>query len=176
MKIVGIVGSLRKESYNKYALEYVKEILNDDVSFEILDISSIPMFNEDLESNIPESVKEFKEKISEADAIIISTPEYNFSIPGVLKNALDWASREPYPFDEKKVAIMSSSIGVLGGARMQYHLRQVLLSLNADVIREPEVFIMKCDSKFDESGKLIDEFAKKNIKDLVENLLKSIKK
>ena len=98
----------------------------DDMQLEIFDLEGIPSFNQDTEQNMPDKVKEFKTKIREADGILIATPEYNFSVPGVLKNAIDWASR-PYgnnPFDGKPVAIISASPGILGGANAQFHLRQ----------------------------------------------------
>jgi len=124
-----------------------------------------------------EKVKEFKRKIRESDAILISTPEYNYSIPGVLKNALDWAAR-PYgdnPFEGKPVAIMSASIGMLGGARAQYHLRQVLVYLNTITINKPEVFVAFAHKKFDENGNLVDEETKKYIAELLRNLVNTAK-
>ena len=117
------------------------------------------MFNSDLESSPPEPVKQFKQKIKAADAILIVTPEYNYSVPGVLKNAINWASR-PYgdnAFDSKPVAIMSASTGMLGGARAQYHLRQSLIFLNMRPVNKPEVFVTFAPQKFDANGKLIDE-------------------
>lgn len=174
IKIVGIVGSLREESYNHFSLMALKDFFKENITFEILDIKSIPFFNEDLEENIPEEVVDFKEKIANANAVIIVAPEYNFSIPGVLKNALDWASRPSYPFDGKVVAIMSASLSVLGGVRMQYHLRQVLLAMNANVLNRPEVFISSCNEKFDNNGKLIDEKTKQVLKKFVDNLIENI--
>jgi chromate reductase, NAD(P)H dehydrogenase (quinone) len=121
---------------------------------------------------MPEKVTEFKSKIREADAILIATPEYNYSIPGVLKNAIDFASR-PYgdnPFDDKPVAIMSASIGMLGGARAQYHLRQMFVFLNMHPVNGPEVIVTFAQDKFDANGKLIDETTNKFLKQLLENL------
>ena len=120
ISVLGFAGSLRAGSYNKALLRAAAELLPENVNLDIFDIAGIPVFNQDIEADMPDIVKDFKSKIREADAILISTPEYNYSVPGVLKNAIDWASR-PYgdnPFDEKPVAIMSASIGMLGGARV----------------------------------------------------------
>ena len=128
LKVLGFAGSLRAGSYNKALLRAAENFIPEDANLEIFDIDGIPPFNQDIENDMPNKVKDFKSKIREADAILIATPEYNYSVPGVLKNAIDWASR-PYgdnPFDGKPVAIMSASIGMLGGARAQYHLRQSL--------------------------------------------------
>lgn len=167
MKIVGIVGSLREDSYNNKFLKYVLENFGVDISSEILLINKIPLFNEELEDNVPVEVIEFKSKIKEADAVIISSPEYNYSIPGVLKNALDWASRDENPFNNKKVGIISASLGMLGGARMQYHLRQVLLCMNADVMRKPEIFISNCDTKINEINE-IEKNTKESLNKFIE--------
>ncbi len=140
---------------------------------EIFDLDGIPPFNQDLEMDMPEKVTEFKSKVREADAILIATPEYNYSVPGVLKNAIDFASR-PYgdnPFDDKPVAIMSASIGMLGGARAQYHLRQMFVFLNMHPVNGPEVIVTLAQNKFDANGKLIDEDANKFLKQLLENLV-----
>ncbi len=121
LKILGFAGSLRVGSYNKALLRAAIELLPDNTTLEIFDLDGVPPFNQDLENDMPTKVKEFKSKIREADAILIATPEYNYSVPGVLKNAIDFASR-PYgdnPFNDKPVAIMSASIGMLGGARAQ---------------------------------------------------------
>jgi chromate reductase, NAD(P)H dehydrogenase (quinone) len=118
LKFLGFAGSLRLGSYNKALLRAATNLLPENATLEIFDLNDIPPFNQDLEMDIPKEVTEFKSKIREADAILIATPEYNYSVPGVLKNAIDFASR-PYgdnPFDGKPVAIMSASIGMLGGA------------------------------------------------------------
>jgi chromate reductase len=122
---------------------------------------------------MPKKVKDFKSKIREADAILIATPEYNYSVPGVLKNAIDWATR-PYgdnPFNEKPVAIMSASVGMLGGARAQYHLRQIFVFLNMYPINGPEVIVTFAQDKFDANGKLIDENTQKYLRQLLQNLV-----
>ncbi|MEM2249026.1 MAG: NAD(P)H-dependent oxidoreductase [Candidatus Bathyarchaeia archaeon] len=172
--IVGFAGSLRKSSYNKMLLRAALNLLPKNAKLEILDLEGLPLFNQDLEYDMPETVKRFKSKIKEADALLIATPEYNSSIPGVLKNALDWASR-PYgdnSLEGKPVAIMSASIGMLGGARAQTHLRQILSSLNAYVVNKPEVVVNFANEKFDAESKLKDERAKAYIRQLLENLVK----
>jgi chromate reductase len=172
LKFLGFAGSLRVGSYNKALLRAATNLLPQNATLEIFDLNGIPPFNQDLEMDMPEKVTEFKSKIREADAILIATPEYNYSIPGVLKNAIDFASR-PYgdnPFDGKPVAIMSASIGMLGGARAQYHLRQVFVFLNMHPINGPEVIVTFAENKFDANGKLIDENTSKFLKQLLENL------
>ncbi len=173
VSILGFAGSLRKGSYNKALLRAASKLLPKDAKLEIFDLEGIPPFNQDFETRMPARVKEFKAKIKAADAVLIATPEYNYSIPGVLKNAIDWASR-PYgdnAFDGKPVAIMSASIGMLGGARAQYHLRQTFVFLDMHPINSPEVFVTYAPQKFDKKGNLKDEEAKKLIKELLINLV-----
>lgn len=172
LKFLGFAGSLRVGSYNKALLRAATNLLPQNATLEIFDLNGIPHFNQDLEMDMPEKVTEFKSKIREADSILIATPEYNYSIPGVLKNAIDFASR-PYgdnPFDSKPVAIMSASIGMLGGVRAQYHLRQVFVFLNMHPINGPEVIVTFAQNKFDAEGNLIDENTSRFLKQLLENL------
>jgi chromate reductase len=171
--ILGFAGSLRKGSYNRALLRAAAESLPEGARLEIFDLDEIPPFNQDLEKQMPEIVKGFKAKIKAADAILIATPEHNFSIPGVLKNAIDWASR-PYgdnSFEGKPVAIMSASTGMLGGARAQYHLRQTFVFLDMHPINKPEVIVTFARDKIDEQGKLTDETTRKIIKQLLESLV-----
>lgn len=173
IKILGFAGSLRKGSYNKALLSAAATLVPDGVKLEIFGLEGIPPFNQDFEKRPPEKVKEFKAKIRAADALLIVTPEYNYSISGVLKNAIDWASR-PYgdnAFEDKPVAIMSASIGMLGGARAQYHLRQVLVTLDMHALNWPEVMVRYANDKFDESGNLTDEETRKKVKELLESLV-----
>jgi len=173
IKVLGFAGSLRSGSYNRSLLHAAKDLMPSNSILEIFDIADIPLFNQDHEINMPKQVKDLKLKIRESDAILIATPEYNYSVPGVLKNAIDWASR-PYgdnPFDGKPVAIMSASIGMLGGARAQYHLRQMFVFLNMYPINGPEVMVPFAQDKFDSQGKLIDENTKKFLSKLLENLV-----
>ena len=143
IKILGFAGSLRKKSYNKSLLGAAARLMPPDTDLEIFDLEGIPPFNQENEKNPPERVKEFKIRIKAADAILIATPEYNYSIPGVLKNAIDSASR-PYgdnSFNGKPVAIMGAAIGMIGTARAQYHLRQCCVFLNMHPVNQPEVMI-----------------------------------
>ncbi|MCS7115042.1 MAG: NAD(P)H-dependent oxidoreductase [Nitrososphaerota archaeon] len=171
--ILGFSGSLRQGSYNKALLRAAAELMPKNAELEIFDLDGIPSFNQDLENNMPAKVREFKEKIRRADAILIATPEYNYSFPGVLKNAIDWASRPPgdNSFDGKPAAIMSASIGMLGGARAQYHLRQVLAALNMYPINKPEVIVPLAAEKFDDKGRLIDAKTRAKIQELLESLV-----
>jgi chromate reductase len=171
--ILGFAGSLRKGSYNKAILSVAVEMVPHDATLEIFGLEGIPPFNQDLENNPPDKIKEFKAKIRSADAILIATPEYNFSIPGVLKNAIDWASR-PFgdnAFEGKPVAVMGASVGMMGSARAQYHLRQTFIFLNMYPLNRPEVMVPTANEKIDGNGKLTDEKTRRKIKELVESLV-----
>lgn len=171
--ILGFAGSLRKGSFNKALLRAANELLPPGVVLEIFELDGIPAFDQDLEGNAPKIVQEFKTKIRAADALLIATPEYNYSVPGVLKNAIDWASR-PYgdnAFENKPVAVMSASIGMLGGARAQYHLRQMFVFLDMHPINRPEVMMPLARDKVDAGGALTDEMTKGLIRDLLKNLV-----
>ncbi|NLM52521.1 MAG: NAD(P)H-dependent oxidoreductase [Firmicutes bacterium] len=175
IKIVGFTGSLRKNSYNLAALRAAAKLLPAEAELEILDLADLPFFNEDVEAvGVPEVVQRFKEKLAAADAVLLSTPEYNYSLPPVLKNALDWASRGGNPLANKPTAIMSASIGMFGGARAQLHLRQVLLRLNAAMVNQPEVFIANAAEKFAEDGTLTNERTQNSIKRLLNALLEKV--
>ncbi|MGC7872230.1 NADPH-dependent FMN reductase [Desulfosporosinus sp. SYSU MS00001] len=173
IKIIGLTGSLREKSYNLAALHAAAELLPEWATLEIVDLSPIPFFNEDVEAEgVPQTVLDFKRKVAEADAILISTPEYNYSIPPVLKNALDWASRgNDLPLSGKPLAIMSASPDMLGGARVQYHLRQVCFKLHSQTVRTPKVLITNAAKKFDQDGKLADNLTKRSILKLLQVLL-----
>ena len=176
--ILGFAGSLRAGSYNRALLRATLELLQGETNLEIFELNGIPPYNQDFDSSVPKKVKEFKRKIKAADAILIVTPEYNYSIPGVLKNAIDWASR-PYgdnSLDSKPVAIMSASTGMLGGARAQYHLRQTFVFLNMYPVNKPEVMVNFAAQKFDEKGNLLDQKTKDLIKQLLGNLVSWSKK
>jgi chromate reductase len=171
--ILGFAGSLRKQSYNKAILAVAVGMVPDDASLEVFDLEGIPPFNQDLELRPPDKVKEFKTKIRAADAILIATPEYNYSIPGVLKNAIDWASR-PYgdnAFDGKPVAVMGASIGTLGTARAQYDLRRSFVFLNMLPLNQPEVMVPLVQDKVDSNGRIIDEKTRNKIRELLQSLV-----
>ena len=159
MKIAGISGSLRKHSMHRGILRTVaKHLENKGIEFVEIEIGDFPLYDQDLnDQGIPQAVQDAHELLSTADAIVLASPEYNYSISGVLKNALDWFSRlENHAFNGKAVSIMGASPG-LGTARSQYHLRQVLVFLNAFVVNKPEVMISQAKTKFDENGNLTDE-------------------
>ena len=172
-KILGFAGSLRKDSYNKSLLRAALELVPEGVELEIFDLEGIPPFNQDLENQPVEKVKEFKAKLRAADAILIATPEYNYSIPGVLKNAIDCASR-PYgdnAFSHKPVAIMGASMGMIGTARAQYHLRQCFVFLDCFALNQPEVMVSSAQDKIDKDGKVADQKTRELIRKLLENLV-----
>jgi chromate reductase len=178
VKILGFVGSLRKRSYNKTLMRTAVKLAPEDAAIEVFDLEGIPPFNQDLERQPPQVVKEFKAKIRKADAILIASPEYNYSVPGVLKNAIDWASR-PYgdnAFEEKPVAIMSASIGTLGGARAQYHLRQSFVFLNMHPLNHPEVMMPFAEDNVDAEGNVTNEQTKQLIRELLEALVRWTRK
>ncbi len=173
ISILGFAGSLRQGSYNRALLRAAVELVPDGANLETFELDGIPPFNQDLESSPPERVAEFKRKIRAVDALLIVTPEYNYSIPGVLKNAIDWASR-PYgdnAFEGKPVAMMSASTGMLGGARAQYHLRQSFIFLNMYPVNKPEVFVTFAPQKFDDKGRLLDEKTKEFMRELLDALI-----
>ena len=172
--VFGFAGSLRRGSYNKALLRAAVELVPKGAKLEIFDLEGIPLFNQDLENRMPKRVKEFKARIKAADAILIATPEHNYSIPGILKNAIDWASR-PYgdnSFEAKPVAVMSASTGMLGGARAQYHLRQVFVFLNMHPVNRPEVIVAFADEKIDDNGKVVDKPTREKIKQLLAELVR----
>jgi chromate reductase len=173
VRILGIPGSLRKASFNRAALRAAQELVPPDTAVEIFDLDGIPPFNEDDERTLPARVAELKTRIREADAILIATPEYNYSVPGVLKNAIDWASR-PYgdsAWDGKPVAIMGASVGATGTARAQYHLRQTFVFLNMHPLNRPEVMISNAAQRFDADARLVDPKSRKLVEQLLEELV-----
>ena len=173
IRILGIAGSLRRESYNRSALRAAVDLAPKGVTVEIFDLDGIPGFNQDDERNPPGKVVELKKQVRGADAILIVTPEYNYSVPGVLKNAIDWASR-PYgdsAWDGKPAAIMGASIGNIGTARAQYHLRQMMVFLNMFPLNQPEVMIGNAAERFDARGNLPHETTKEYIRKLLQSLV-----
>jgi chromate reductase len=173
IKILGIAGSLRAASYNRSLLKAAQELLPPATSLDIFELHGIPVFSEDDEKNPPEKVKQFKARIRESDAILFATPEYNYSIPGGLKNAIDWASR-PYGDSAwlgKTAAIIGASAGRIGTARAQYHLRQCCVFLDVNVINQPEVMVGNASEAFDANGKLTHETSRKLIRDLLQALV-----
>jgi chromate reductase len=154
IRILGIAGSLRRGSYNRAALRAAAELAPKGATVETFDLDGIPPFNQDEEQNPPAKVTQLKRRIREADAILFVTPEYNWSVSGVLKNAIDWASR-PHgdtAWNGKPAAIMGASTGAIGTARAQNHLRQILVYLNMFPINQPEVLISHAMDRFDQEG------------------------
>ena len=178
IRILGIAGSLRRESYNRAALRAAIQLVPEGATIDIFELDGIPGFNQDEEQNPPAKVVEFKRRIREADAILFVTPEYNYSVPGVLKNAIDWASR-PYgdsAWNGKPAAIMGASIGAIATARAQYHLRQMFVFLNMFPINQPEVMIGNAHERFDSQGNLTDNTTKEFIRQLLQNLVEWTKR
>jgi chromate reductase len=171
--ILGIAGSLRRESYNRSAMRAATQLVPPGARIEVFELDGIPGFNQDDEQHPPAKVVELKRRIRAADALLFVTPEYNYSIPGVLKNAIDWASR-PYgdnAWSGKPAAIMGASIGAIGTARAQYHLRQVFVFLNVYAVNQPEVMIGNAAAKFDAEGTLTDGATRERIRELLQNLV-----
>lgn len=173
VKILGIAGSLRKGSYNRAVLRAAQKLVPDNARLEIFELDGIPPFNQDLEMQPPQAVSELKNKVRSADAILFVTPEYNYSVSGVLKNAIDWGSR-PYgdsAWEGKPAAIMGASIGMMGTVRAQYHLRQMFVFLNMYALNRPEVMIPRAADKFDAQGNLIDNDTRERIRELLSALV-----
>jgi chromate reductase len=156
--VLGIAGSLRRGSVNKGLLRVAAELVPDGMTIETYDLSEIPLYNGDVQAEgDPEAVRHLKERIAAADALLIATPEYNYSIPGVLKNAIDWVSRPPEtsPLIEKPIALMGAG-GLYGTVRSQLHLRQVFVFTNSLVMPKPELMVQRSWEKFDKDGNLLD--------------------
>jgi chromate reductase len=172
--ILGISGSLRRDSFNRATLRAAQELAPEGSKIETFELDGLPGFNQDDEGQPPAKVVELKQRIRSADAILFVTPEYNYSVPGVLKNAIDWASR-PYgdsAWNGKPVAIMGASVGGFGTARAQHHLRQMFVFLNMHPVNQPEVMIGSAAKRFDQQGKLTDENSRKLIQQLLQELVR----
>ena len=165
MKIIGISGSLRKASYNTALLRALISLQPQGMEIEPVRLNGIPVYDGDDEkaTGKPAAILELDQKIRASDGVIIVTPEYNFSIPGGLKNAIDWLSRGASPLKGKRVGIMGASDGPIGTARSQYHLRQTLQAHEAIVMPRPEIFVSTAHEKFDAEGNLTDEATLKRL-------------
>ena len=172
LKVLGICGSLRKASLNMAALRACGELLPAGMTLKITGVGDLPLYNQDVfDAGLPDAVKRFRDEVAQADGLLIASPEYNFSVSGALKNAIDWGSRAPSQvFHEKPVAIFSATGGPLGGARVQYDLRKILFQLWAHVLPKPEVFIGAAATKFDAQGRLTDETTRKFLGELLAGL------
>ena len=176
LQFAGLAGSLRKGSFNRMLLNAALELLPEDVSMEIISFENVPLYNadQDLPSSKerPETVKQFRDSLSKADGLVIVSPEYNYSIPGGLKNAIDWASRgEDSPLLRRPVALMGATPGLWGTTRMQLAFHSVFLFLDMKPVYKPEILLAQANKKFDEQGRLNDEMAK----DLIRKKLQALK-
>jgi chromate reductase len=159
VRILGIAGSLRRASYNRAALAAAQQLVPSDATLERFDLDGIPGFNQDDEQHPPAKIVELKAKVRAADAILFVTPEYNYSVPGVLKNAIDWASRPARRsvLAKKPTAIFGASIASTGSARAQSQLRQDLVFSDVPVLVQPEILVYRAREKFDAELRLTDE-------------------
>lgn len=177
LKILGVSGSLRKGSYNSALLTAALELLPDGMTMEIFDLQALPFFSQDSENPFPPQVIDFREKVREADALLIATPEYNSSVSATLKNALDWGSRgRDQPLKGKPVAIIGASTGNFGTVRSQLQLRQILTHIGALPLGKPEVLVARAEKAFDSEGRLVDETVNGFLKDLLTALMNWSKK
>jgi len=169
INVLAICGSLRAGSYNRAALRTAIELKPPGMMIETADIGSFPLYNEDVRAQgFPAPVETLRRQIAAADALLFVTPEYNYSMSGVLKNAIDWASRPPdQPFAGKPVAIMGAAAGMGGTARAQYDLRRSCVFLDMHPLNKPEVFIGAAQTKFDAEGRFTDEVGRGLIRDLL---------
>ena len=163
--ILGIPGSLRRHSYNRGLLEVAREVAPDGMTVEIGELTDIPLYNADVEAEgYPPGVVAFRARIAAAHALLIATPEYNYSVPGVLKNAIDWASRPPEsPLRRKPIALMGASAGVMGTVRAQLSLRQSFLNTESYVLLKPEIYVANARDRFDPTGRLTDDGVRERI-------------
>jgi chromate reductase len=172
MKVLGISGSLRKGSFNTAALHAGIELAPSGMTIEIADISGIPLYNHDVqEMGFPEPVSRLEQHIRDADALLFAVPEYNYSVPGVLKNVIDWISRVPkQPFAGKPAAMLGASNGLLGASRAHYHFNQIAAAVDLRLVNRPEVMIGQAPQKFDANGRLTDEKSREFIGKLLMSL------
>ena len=178
LHVAALCGSLRKESFNRKLLNVCIELKPADMNIEVVEIRDLPLYDQDLmDAGGNEATKKFRDRCAAAQAFLFVTPEYNYSISGVLKNAIDWASRPPAPpMTAKASAVLGASGGPAGTSRAQYHLRQMGVFLDLRFVNKPEVMVGVAQSKFDASGKYTDETGRGLIKDLLANLLKLAEK
>jgi chromate reductase len=179
IQLIGFSGSLRKGSYNTMLLKAALQLLPTDVSLKLISIEDIPLYNADLDlptvKQRPQPVEHFRKILTDADGILVASPEYNYSIPGGLKNAIDWASRgEDSPLLRKPIAVIGATSGLWGTARMQLAFQNIFLYLDMKPVFKPEVLVAQAEKKFDKDGNLIDEMAKKLLKQKLEALKEMI--
>jgi len=171
VRILGISGSARKRSYNTALLDAAGALVPVGAVLERFDVSRFPLFNDDLIVEMPAEIREFKQRVKEADAILFATPEYNYSISAVLKNAIEWGNQPDNSWDGKPAAIISASISLRGGARAQVHLRQIMVDLNMHPINQPQLLLARAGEKFDANLKLVDSASLKTLQSLLASLV-----
>jgi chromate reductase len=178
MKVLGIVGSLRKESWNRKLWRLARKILEGKgVEVTEADIGSIPLYNADVQAQgYPPPVAALREAIKVSDALVLASPEYNNSVPGVLKNAIDWASRQPNPFPGKLAYIMGVSTGQFGAARAHMHLGYTLESLSVFIVPQPRVLIAYAERAFTPEGELADPEMAKRLEEGMTNLIETTRR
>src|SRR4029077_20061974 len=172
MKILGVSGSGRKGSFNWGLLEAAKEVLPENTTLEIFDVSRFPLYIQDHERDPPADVRLFKQKITQSDAILFATPEHNYTVTAVLKNAIEWGNRPggDNSWNGKPAAIVSASSGPRGGARAQLHLRQILVDLNMYPINQPQLYLARAQDSFDSDLKLKDPQVRETLKTILQSL------
>lgn len=178
IRIIGICGSLRQGSFNRMALEIAAKNVPENAEVKIRQIDNLPFYNQDLETDLPEIVVKFRSTINHADGLLLAVSEYNYSVSAVLKNAIEWASR-PYKdsvLNHKPVAMLGASNGMVGTARAQIHLRQILVQTNSLVFTRPDVMIPFAQEKFTEDGQLQDEKTLQKIWELMQGYVNWITK
>jgi chromate reductase len=177
IKLAAFCGSLRKASFNRMVLEAFAARLPAGCTMQTLEVGDWPQYDADLQAKgFPDKILAAQKTILDAGAVVFASPEYNYSVPGALKNAIDWLSRTtPQPFAGKPVAILGASQGLLGSARMQYHLRQILVFLDAHPVNRPEVMIAQAQTKFVD-GKLTDEATGKMLEAMGASITLAVRK
>ncbi len=174
-QIAVFVGSLRAASLNKKLAKNLEELAPDGTTFQYVDIASLPLFNEELEANYPKEAQAIKDIVEASDGVLFASPEYNRGVSGVLKNAIDWASR-PWgtnSFDGKPAGIVGASGGALGTGPAQAQLKTVLIYLNTKLMGQPEVYFAHSNSLFDENGKVVEE-AREMLKNYIDAFVKHV--
>lgn len=176
LQLVAMSGSLRAHSYNTALLEEAQRLLVDKADVTVLKIGHLPFYNQDNEKDLPAAVVQVAEQVRNADGVLLATPEYNYSYSAVLKNALEWLSRQctGSPFAGKPVGIMGATPGAFGTTRGQRHLRDVLFAMDAQVVSRPEVYVAFANQKFDEYGHLNDQAARDFLSQHLQNLIAMI--
>ncbi|KOY81719.1 NAD(P)H-dependent oxidoreductase [Lysinibacillus macroides] len=178
MKVVAIVGSIRKESYNMQLAQFIQKRYAEKLDLEVLNLKDLPMYNQDIENEPPQVVVDFKAKVKAADAVLWVTPEYNGTVPGVMVNAIDWLSRVDKVMIGKPSIMMGASMGNLGTVKAQLHLRDILFSpgINSPLLSGNDVYVGAVHTKFDAAGNLTDEGTVKFLDVVIDNFIDWAKK